>query len=240
MKEYLVRRAEAAPPLSAAWEDPCWQGVEPLEIAEFRPESSDHRPRTRARLLHSDGGLSGIFRVEDRYVLCRRVRFQDPVFEDSCVEAFLQPKADRGYFNFEMGCSGALLATHITDHRRTPKGFAAFTRLTPEEGAQVRIRSSFAIRATPSPVDPEITSPTDWELSFFIPFALLESHVGPVRPVGGQEWRANFYKCGDKTSHPHWASWSRVDSLNFHLPECFGRLRFEEVRPTRQEVSRGQ
>ena len=222
MKEYLVRRAGERPALEAGWDGEAWSRAEPLEVAAFRPESSDHRPRTRARLLHAADGLYGIFRVDDRYVLCRHTRFQDPVYEDSCVEIFLQPKADRGYLNFEMNCGGALLSTHITDHRRVPGGFAAFTRLTKEEVRGVRVRTSL-----PSRVEPEIPGPVEWELSFFIPTALLESRVGPIGPLSGQSWRANLFKCGDGTSHPHWASWSPVDELNFHLPGCFGLLRFE-------------
>ena len=80
-----------------------------------------------------------------------------------------------------------------------------------------------AVRSTlPRVIEPEIDGPVDWQLAFFIPTALLEKFVGPIGPLAGQEWRANLYKCGDRTSHPHWASWSPVDALNFHLPHCFG------------------
>jgi hypothetical protein len=221
-KEYAVHHAPERPSLAAGWDDPSWAQAPPLEIAEFRPESSDHRPRTRARLLHARGGLLGIFRVEDRYVRCRHRRFQDPVYEDSCVELFLQPKPGRGYLNFEMSGGGVLLASHVTDHRRTAQGFAAFERLRPEEGRLIEVRSTL-----PPVVEPEIETRLAWELSFFIPFVVIEAHVGAIGPVAGQEWRANLYKCGDRTSHPHWAAWSAVDALNFHLPRCFGVLRFE-------------
>jgi hypothetical protein len=222
VNEYLVRWTPAAPKLTAGWDDPAWFDVAPLEVAAFRPESSAHRPRTRARLLHTNEGLHGVFRVEDRYVACRHTRYQAPVCEDSCVEIFLRPKPDRGYFNFEMNCGGTLHAAYVTDHRRDGGALAAATRLSTEEGQRVTIRSSL-----PPVVDPEITSAVDWELAFFIPAALLERHVGPIGPLAGQQWRANLYKCGDRTSHPHWAAWSPVDALNFHLPHCFGRLRFE-------------
>jgi hypothetical protein len=56
---------------------------------------------------------------------------------------------------------------------------------------------------------------------------VLERYVGPLAPLAGQVWRGNFYKCGDRTSHPHWAAWSPVDELNFHLPRCFGALRLD-------------
>ncbi len=222
MKVYTVPKAPARLTVAQGWDDAAWASAPPLDVAEFRHESSDHRPRTQARLQYGAAGLFGIFRVEDRYVRCVHRAFQDPVYQDSCVEIFLQPKPDRGYLNFEMGCGGALLASHVTDERRTPDGFAAFRRLTAEEGRQVLVRSSLA-----PVVDPEIDAPVDWELAFFVPTAVLEGCVGPVGPLAGQEWRGNLYKCGDGTSHPHWAAWSPVDALNFHLPRCFGALRFE-------------
>jgi hypothetical protein len=222
VKQALVRRGAARPPLEAGFDAAEWRAAEAVDVDQFRPEGSDHRPRTRARLLHTGDALCGVFRVEDRYVLCRHAAFQDPVYEDSCVELFLQPKPDRGYVNLEMNAGGALLATHITDHRRVAGGFAAFSRLGDDEGRQV------AIRATLPPIlDPEIVEPLDWELSFVVPVSLLEGRFGPIGPLSGQCWRANLYKCGDKTSHPHWAAWSAVEALNFHLPHCFGLLRFE-------------
>jgi hypothetical protein len=51
----------------------------------------------------------------------------------------------------------------------------------------------------------------------------------PVRPpeIRGR-WRVNFYKCADRTSHPHWLTWAPVDSPapNFHLPDAFGIMEF--------------
>lgn len=221
MKVHVVDSAPPGLSVACGWEDPGWTAATTLEIGAFRPEGSDHRPRTFVRLAHAKDGLFGIFRVEDRYVRCVRRRFQDPVYRDSCVEAFLQPKPDRGYLNFEMSCGGALLATHITDWRRTAAGFAAYERLPEDHGRRVLVRSSL-----PAVVDPEIDASVDWELAFFVPTEVLEAYVGPIGPLAGQEWRANFYKCGDETSHPHWAAWSPVDELNFHLPRCFGTLRF--------------
>jgi hypothetical protein len=220
--EHLVRASRPRPRLEDGWDHPDWAAAEPLEIAQFRPEGSNHRPRTRARLAWDDEGLCGLFRVEDRHVRSVHTRFGDPVYQDSCVEIFLQPRPDRGYLNFEMNAGGALLACHVTDHRKTPDGFAAFTTLTEEDGRRVAVRSTL-----PRVVEPERDGPVDWQLAFFIPTSLLEKFVGPIGPLSGQEWRVNLYKCGDRTSHPHWASWSPVDERNFHLPHCFGKLRFE-------------
>jgi hypothetical protein len=58
---------------------------------------------------------------------------------------------------------------------------------------------------------------------------MLEKYTNVKRPATGVQWRANFYKCGDKTSHPHWLTWSVVDKPepDFHRPEFFGILEFD-------------
>jgi len=218
---YGVQRAHAEMDMAAPWTSAAWHRASYLVVDRFRPESSDHRPRTIARLLWDDVALWGGFKVEDRYIRCVHTAFQSPVYEDSCVEFFVQPFPDRGYFNFEFNCGGALLASYITDPTRTEAGFKAWQPLAPEDGARVAVWSSM-----PAVVDPEIAEPRTWRLVFRIPFDLLEHYTGSLRVDPGDVWRANFYKCGDGTSHPHWAAWCPVDALNFHLPQCFGYLRF--------------
>jgi hypothetical protein len=41
--------------------------------------------------------------------------------------------------------------------------------------------------------------------------------------------KANFYKCGDELSQPHYLSWNNIKSgkPNFHLPEFFGEINFK-------------
>ena len=218
----LVRATRERPPIEEAWDGAAWARAETLELSHFRPEGSAHRPRTRARLLHTGFGIAGIFRVEDRYVRSLHRRFGDPVYEDSCVEIFLEPRPERGYLNFEWNAGGTLLASHVTDPRRVGGTLAASTRLAADDARRVEVRSSL-----PSRIEPERCDAVDWQLAFFIPLAVLERHVGALGPLGGQAWRCNLYKCGDKTSHPHWASWAPLDARNFHLPHCFGTLDFE-------------
>jgi len=194
-----------------------------LELAHFRPEGSTHRPKTSVKLLYTAEGIFGIFRVEDRYVRCKHTRYGDPVYKDSCVEFFVKPKADKGYFNFEFNCGGAFLCDYITNPERTPEGFREFVPILEEEGRHIIVHHSL-----PGVVDPEIRDAITWTLEFFIPIVLLEKYVGEIGDVGGSEWKMNFYKCGDGTSHPHWASWQPVPRLNFHMPECFGIIRFAQ------------
>ena len=80
----------------------------------------------------------------------------------------------------------------------------------------------------PGIVEPEVEEDADWVLEYFVPFALLEAFVGPLGPAAGQTWRANFYKCADQCSHPHWASWAPLHGeVSFHVPQYFAPIRFE-------------
>ncbi len=222
--EYRVQRAKVRPELAGQWDGTAWQQAEAVTVGIFRPDSSDHRPKVQAKLLFDAATIYGIFHVKDKYVRAVHTRFQDMVCRDSCVEFFVKPKPDKGYFNFEFSACGGFLIYYVTDTTRRPDGeFEGFVVLPQEHGDLVKIYHSL-----PSPVEPEIQEDTDWVLEFAIPCELLEKYIGTVGDPAGQTWRANFYKCADKTSHPHWASWTPLPKTDFHLPECFGTLHFEK------------
>jgi hypothetical protein len=216
MMRYTVRRVPAA-----ALEAIDFSHAEVGRLGHVRPESSDHRPETTFRVLHDGTNLYVRFDVLDRYVRAVQTAYQAPVCTDSCVEFFVRPNAGKGYFNFEVNAGGTLLLSFVEDPTRTASGLKRATPVPEEWGRQVIIRSSL-----PAVVEPEIAGPVAWHVCYQVPFALLEAFVGAAGR-GGAVWRANFYKCGDKTSHPHWLSWSPVSALNFHLPECFGELSLE-------------
>ena len=219
---YTAYPAVGAAPLDAPWESPLWQQAEEARIDQFHAAGSSHRPVARARLLYDAANLYLRFRVEDCYVVARHTQFQDPVWRDSCVEFFVQPRPSVGYFNFEINCGGALLSYYIEDPTRTPDGFAKYTRLAPEDGERIRI-----VHSLPSIVMPEQPGPVVWHIGCQIPLAVLETYAGPLGPLAGQAWRGNFYKCADDSSHPHWASWASIgEVLNFHQPSRFAALRF--------------
>ncbi len=221
MPQYVVRSAAIKPDLAGQWDGPAWDQANTLNLLHFRAEGSDHRPKTAVRLLYDQTGIFGIFRIEDRYVKSIHTEYRSPVHKDSCVEFFVKPKQNKGYFNLEFNCGGTLFCSYIADPTRTPEGFRNFVKFPEADGKQVLIYHSM-----PEIVQPEITEPVTWSLEFFIPFCLLEKYVGPLGNVSNQSWRANFYKCGDETSHPHWASWTELLEKNFHVLESFGKITF--------------
>lgn len=220
--QYLIRKLPTTTATALALDDAAWDQADLARINCFRPESSPHRPRTTVRLFYDHHGIQGRFQVQDRYVRCTRTEYGSEVWKDSCVEFFVEPRPGAGYLNFEFNCGGAFLCSHIVDPTRTPEGFKQFTKVPAEVARRISVQSSL-----PAVIEPEITRPVVWQLRFFIPFTLLEQYVGPLGELNGQTWRGNFFKCAEDNSHPHWAAWSPVDELNFHLPRCFGTLQLE-------------
>ena len=106
MNHYTIFSTNTPPPLDGAGTAGAWAGAEEGRVAAFRPEGGDHRPDTRFRLLHDAANLYVKFEVQDRYVRSVQTNYQDPVCTDSCAEFFVQPRADCGYFNFEVNAGG--------------------------------------------------------------------------------------------------------------------------------------
>lgn len=218
---YNVFFTEVVPDARKLWDGEVWRRAELLDVNCWRPEGGGHRPWTQCRLLYDEQNLYGIFRVEEQGVRCVHTGFQSEVWKDSCVEFFVQPKGVGGYFNFEFNGGGALLASHVTNPVRRDGRLKEFQPLASSDDRQIRRFSTL-----PRMVEPEIPTPMVWHLEFSIPFAVLEKYTGPIGAVAGQIWQANFYKCGNETSHPHWLSWSPLRERNFHDPTSFGQIEF--------------
>jgi hypothetical protein len=216
--EYLVRRAGVRPEHRGEWDGAAWRGAARMAICHFHVRSSDHRPATEAALLYDDDELHALFRVSDRYIRSVHTAYDSDTYKDSCVELFLQPAGREAYFALEVNAGGAFSLRYIEDPARTPNRFAKWTMVSAELAATIQVSHSM-----PAVVEPEIAGPQPWWVEVSWPFAVMEAYAGPARPVPGQRWRGNAFKCGDETTHPHWASWAPIgDALNFHQPACFG------------------
>lgn len=191
--------------------------VEFGKINNFRLESSKHHPESFFKLLICRNGLLGKFEVHDKFVICQNSEYNSMVCKDSCVEFFFQPNRQQGYFNFEFNCMGTVHCSYIIDPERTNCGFKDYKMIPYNLGKNIIVESSVKSR-----IENEISIPLKWQLSFFIPFDIIEKYVGKL--TDKKNWFGNFYKCADNSSHPHWGSWNPVRELNFHAPQDFGKL----------------
>lgn len=233
--EYIIQRALQRPSLKGLWDESAWQKVPAMAINHFLSMSKSRHPRVEAKVVYQDEGLFVFFRVFDKFIRCVRTEYQSSVSQDSCVEFFVQPRPGCGYFNFEINGGGTMLlhfcqppTSSSANAPKAPTGKDISVRklvydpVPWELGRQVVIYHSL-----PPVVEPEIEVDTEWRIEYFVPFKIFEHYLGPLGKISGQAWRANFYKCGDETSHPHWASWAPMGpECNFHLPQYFASIKF--------------
>lgn len=210
-----------APPFQpdGDWNKPQWQRVLPGELKNFMGERPRHFPKTQFKIGYDDESIYVIFRVEDRYVRAAvKQAFQGDVYRDSCVEFFFTPNStpDTGYFNLEMNCGGALLLHWQTKPRQGRE-------ISTADCARIAVFHSM-----PRIVTPEIAEPTTWTVEYRLPISILKNYAQVTTPAPGASWFANFYKCADDTSHPHWLTWAPVElpEPDFHQPDWFGILEF--------------
>ena len=172
-----------------------------------------YHPITVFSIAYSKKYLYIDFFVHGNYLRAVNYVNNSPVSEDSCVEFFMQVHGSNEYWNFEFNCIGTVNASH----RETRENA---TRLTDQQIASIKRCASCGVK----PFE-EMEGLFAWNLVVAIPFELvgIDTSKAPI------EFNGNFYKCGSKTSLPHYLSWSPINSPtpNFHLPEFFGNIILE-------------
>ena len=134
-----------------------------------------------------------------------------PVANDSCVEFFVSPLPEnKRYWNFEFNAIGRKNVS---------------TRILRPEPRRLSIEELGSIRTIPSAgIYPfsEKEGMQHWSLLVAIPLALFEIEYRGI-PL---KMKGNFYKCGAKTSSPHYLSWAPIsaEKPDFHRPEFFAPI----------------
>jgi hypothetical protein len=205
---------------NANWSKSPWNDIQSELIQNYMGAKPGHLPKTEVKIAYDDTAIYVIFRVEDKYVRAVVAEHQDCVCTDSCVEFFFTTGSDvsKGYFNLEMNCGGTMLL-----HFQLGRGK---NNIVIPKSECNKIKCSHSL---PRIIDPEIEEPTIWTVEYKIPISLLERYSQVTTPEPHAIWRANFYKCADKTSHPHWLTWAPIDlpKPDYHVPQAFGTLEFE-------------
>ena len=173
-----------------------------------------YKPEVTFSIGYTDNELLLKYYVYERYFKAEKTETNQMVCEDSCVEFFVSPADDGIYYNIEFNGIGTCLMGTGTARENS-------TRANPEIIAKIRRKSS----AGNKPV-PERKGDFSWTLTVAIPFTVFFHHE--VKDLKGKEFRANFYKCGDKLSVPHFVTWNPVGTPkpDYHQPKYFGLLKF--------------
>ena len=161
-------------------------------------------PDTIFTLAHTDDMLYVRYEVKGEVPLATKTNDLELVNEDACVEIFIGNADNTRYWNFEFNPAGVCNASNRKERK------VDVVRLNPEQLDSIQ-RYPVQLCAA------------HWSLLIGIPFSLIELDLTSERAR-----RANLYKCGDKTSMKHYASWNPITAPApaFHLPEFFGEIQF--------------
>ena len=179
------------------------------------PTQFPYKPDCRFKIARSSDTLFLFFKVVESNVKAIYTDDNDPVWQDSCVEFFCQIPGEKTYRNFEFNCIGTCLASERTGRDNDVKMYSI------ENLSRIKRYASLGNQ----PFN-EIKAGFEWKLTFAIPLDML----GVDKDKMPERLKANFYKCADGTSNPHYLSWSLISTKepDFHRPEFFGDLIFEK------------
>jgi hypothetical protein len=173
-----------------------------------------YKPEVKFNIAWGDKEIYIKYYIRESRVKAEKSDTNEMVCEDSCVEFFVSPSDDGVYYNFEFNPIGtALLGSGHGRHDSTRA----------DAGVIESIRRLTTMGNEPFA---EISGDIRWSLTLAIPLTAFFHHR--VENLRGKSFRANFYKCGDKLSNPHYVSWTPVgtEKPDFHRPEYFGVLKF--------------
>lgn len=181
-------------------------------INEVNWQEYPYMPTVSFRIARSATHLVIMYNVRGLDLRATALEDNGPVWEDSCCEFFVEHPSDGTYYNFELNCIGTLLASK----RRSRNDADMFTA---EQLSRIIRHTSLEKKAYE-----ENGNIRCWSTAICIPFELMGLDGTSLPSL----IKANFYKCGDKTAHPHFLSWNRIDvpAPDFHRPDFFGELEF--------------
>ncbi len=187
------------------------QSVDVINWDTFR-----YQPEVKFRIAHANNQIWLKYYVTEKNILAQVDTINGGVSGDSCVEFFFDPRADGNYYNFEFSCIGM---PHLA--YGPGRGDRQFVK---EEKIKEQIAIVSSLGNEPFV---ERTGNYTWEMTIVIPASILVADAGIQ--LKGLKTKANFFKCGDKTSERHYLSWNAVgtETPDFHRPEYFGILVFE-------------
>ena len=175
------------------------------------PSEYPYAPSASFMIARTMSHLVILYQVRGYDLRAWALQDNEMVCHDSCCEFFVADPSDGTYYNFEMNCIGTLKAAK----RRNREDY----RLFDEEQLSRILRHSSLERSQIN-----VSGIHSWQVAMCIPFELMGFSADNIP----ESVNANFYKCADKSEHPHFLSWNPVGTLqpDFHRPEYFGKLEF--------------
>lgn len=183
-------------------------------VEEVNWKEFSYKPDVSFAIAYTDREILLKYYITENWFKAEKTEPNQMVCEDSCVEFFVSPADDGLYYNLEFNGIGTCLMGSGTGRENSK-------RADPEIISRIRRKTSAGEK-----VISEKTGSFSWTITLAIPLSIFFHH--DISKLEGRVFRANFYKCGDKLSVPHYITWNSVktEKPDYHRPEFFGLLKF--------------
>lgn len=172
-------------------------------------------PKVAFKMAHNGTHIFLQFFVEEDEILAKTAEDNGPVWTDSCVEFFISFGDSPYYYNAEFSCIGKALLGYRKDKQHAEHGSPAIMN-------SIKRYSSLGS-------EPFDKKKGDFKWNMLVVIPVTAYWQSGLTSFSGVKARANFYKCGDNLTTPHFLSWNPIltEKPNFHVPQYFGELNFE-------------
>lgn len=185
-----------------------WNMIDTVNWPEY-----PYKPDVRFRMAHNGKNIMLEYEVNEKTSKAEYGKDNGKVWTDSCVEFFTGIGGDGIYYNLEANCIGTVLLGMGPQREGRERAGEETTSLIGRHSTLGK--ETFAERETGL-----------WRLSLHIPVEAFCKHR--IADLSGITAGANFYKCGDGLSRPHFLSWNPINAAkpDFHRPDFFGTIQF--------------
>jgi hypothetical protein len=187
---------------------------EKLQVDTINWKGYNYKPEVELAIAYSDHEIFLKYYITENYFKAEKTETNQMVCEDSCVEFFVSPEDDGIYYNLEFNGIGTCLLGAGTGRENS-------IRANPEIVSKIRRLTSVGN----NPVK-EQKGKFAWNITIAVPFGVFFHHN--IKELKGKTFRANFYKCGDMLTVPHYVTWNPVgtEKPDYHQSKYFGLLKF--------------
>ncbi|WP_158850883.1 carbohydrate-binding family 9-like protein [Algibacter sp. L1A34] len=164
-------------------------------------------------MAHDNKNIYLQYNVLEPEMVAKYHNHNSPVYKDSCVEFFIAFEQDANYYNFEFNSLGTCLLGFGPDRHNRQLLDSKIIDLIKVNTKIKRIQHNGL---------------TVFKWKIFIKIPINTFSFNNIKSFKNNKAKANFYKCGDNLSKPHYISWNNIKSEkpDFHLKSYFGDIKF--------------
>ena len=215
MKKLFIKKIDIKKAISLAEADHLLETktvINPIDTINW--EEFPYRPDLKFRIGHVNNEIWLKYYVTEKNILAQETKTNGEVYKDSTVEFFVSVDG-KNYYNFEFSCIGTIHLAHGAG--RNNRKF-----IDNKTVEKIEIKSSLGNQPFA-----EKSGNFSWEMMIRIPIGCFA--FDKITTLHELKATANFYKCGDETSEPHFVTWNPIGTENpdYHCPEYFGEVLFE-------------